>query len=259
MTTTQVQPRIQLSVCCHTCRVHHDSTPKLLDGEWMQHVTEFYAKHSSPNCRVEYWSPARLIPGAFANSEAEKNFERIGKAPWWMEHPEFTPNANIKLAVAASVALTFTSLNSLASDTNLLAGASALAVSNTTNLYLDYLVSGFVTNIHTPAPTVGKEIDVYAYANLDDTPTYPDTLLGTDATKTLTTANIQASGLAPFGSAIIAATVDQKNWFRGKSIASAFGGICPNLWSLFVVHNSGQALNSSGGTFSYIPVYMTAI
>jgi hypothetical protein len=226
---------------------------------WMHDLEEFRQKHLKPTCAVEYYSPKRSILREFAGSALDKFYSKIGRAPWWLWHPEFAHNANINLAYAGSGAITFTSLNSLASDTSLLAGASSLAISNATNKYLDDMISGFVKNNTGSAPTVSKEIDVYLYGSYDDTPTYPDTIAGTDAAKTITTSNILASGLAPFGSAIVAATTSQVNAFRGKSVSGAFGGILPKNYGLFIVHNSGQAIAASGNTWSNAPVYMTSV
>ena len=251
------RPQIRLTCACLTCRVKHESVA--LPETWLSHVDEFKQKHLRPECFVEFHSESRIIPKGWSHTPEARIYDARGEAPWWLDHAEFTPNANINIAYAASAAFTYTSLNSLASDNNLLAGASSLAVNNTSNLYLDYLVSGFAKNNASVAPTAGREIDVYLYNAFDDTPTYPDTIAGTDATKTITTANILASALAPFGSAVVAATTNQVNVFRGKSVAAAFGGILPSYFGLFIVHNSAQALNASGNTWSYKAAYMTAV
>jgi len=52
--------------------------------------------------------------------------------------------ANIKEAYAASAPLTL-ALESLAASSTIVAGRESTAVSNTTNLYLDYLVAGKIT------------------------------------------------------------------------------------------------------------------
>jgi len=249
--------KMKFTAACLTCRVKHESEPNPQD--MIQEMNEFKYKHLKPSCEIEYYSQERIIPKGFVGSKEEKAISKMDSAPWWLEHPEFKDNANIKMAYAASVAFTYTSLNSLASDTNLLAGACSLSADNTTNLYLDFEISGFCKNNTGAAPTANKEIDVYLYNAYDDTPTFPDTILGTDATKTITTSNILVSGLAPFASTLVAATTSQVNAFRGKSVSTVFGGICPNIFGLFIVHNSGQAFASSGNTWTYKPVYMTSI
>src|SRR5262249_38328050 len=123
----------------------------------------------------------------------------------------YLPNASVKLSYASSVAYTYTSVNSLASDSTLLAGAQSLKVDNTSNLYLDYYLAGFYKNNASVAPTVDTEIDVWGYRAYDDTPTYADTLDGTDAAKTLTTAKIRNSALIALAQMIISATTNQVN------------------------------------------------
>ena len=85
--------------------------------------------------------------------------------------------ADQKIAYGSSAALTIT-LASLVSDINLLAGCESTAIDNTSNLYLDYLLSGKVTT--GTSPTTGKSINIYVYALMEDS-TYPDVLTGTDS------------------------------------------------------------------------------
>jgi hypothetical protein len=243
-------PRIELVAVCLDCRHRHQvlTTP---GSGFLREMDEWEQKHRGH--RFEFHSPRRHIPRDLDDAA----FERQGEAPWWLEG--FKENANIKLAWAASVAMTFTSLNSLASDSNLLAGASALAVDNTANLYLDYLLAGLVKNNASNAPTAGKEIDVWLYRSFDDTPTYPDTLAGTDAAKTITTTNILNSLGKQVASMIVAATTSQVNPFDAGAISGYWNGIVPKLWSVFIVHNSAQALAASGNTVSYQGAYATSI
>lgn len=152
--------------------------------------------------------------------------------------------ANIKTAYASSSNLTIT-LASLATDTNLLAGRASTVVDNTSNLYLDYLLSGFITT--GTSPTTAKSIDVYVYGCVDDTPTYPDAITGSDANKTITTANIRDAGLKLVVSIPTTATSNEKSYFGPVSVKSLFGGELPKKWGVFVVHNTAVNLNSTGG------------
>jgi hypothetical protein len=52
--------------------------------------------------------------------------------------------ADLKLSYPAASDLTIT-LASLGSDTNLLTGRESATIDNSTNLYLDYLISGKIT------------------------------------------------------------------------------------------------------------------
>lgn len=150
----------------------------------------------------------------------------------------------VKTAYASSVNHTIT-LASLATDTNLLAGRAGTAIDETSNLYIDELLAGFISTGTTP--TTAKEIDVYVYASVDDVPTYPDGITGTDANKTITTANILNSGLKLAASITTTATSNEKSYFGPISVASLFGGVLPKKWGVFVVHNTAVNLNSTGG------------
>lgn len=248
-------PEIELVCACLDCRVKHaERVPAISQHQgFLRLLDEWENKHGGH--ATEYYSPRRHIPRDLDDSV----FEQEGIAPWWLDFDGFKENSNIKIAYASSVAMTFTSVNSLATDTNLLAGASALAVDNSSNLYLDYTIAGLIKNNTSSAPTAGQEIDVYAYRGYDDTPTYPDTLAGTDALKTITTSNILNTLGRLVASMKVAATTSQVNPFDGGSVAALWGGHLPKLWSIFVVHNSGQALAASGNSVSYRGAYATSV
>ena len=166
--------------------------------------------------------------------------------------------SSIKLAYAAAVNHTIT-LASLASDTNLLAGRAGTFIDNTINLYDDYLLSGFVTT--GTSPTTAREIDIYVYAALDDAPTYPNGITGTDANKTITTANILNSGLKLAAAIATSSTSNETSPFGPISIASLFGGIVPKRFGIFVVHNTAVALNATPANhqITTIGVYSTVV
>src|SRR6266404_8803113 len=115
---------IELVSTCLDCRTRHHSQTKF-GTEFLREINEWQNKHIGH--RIEFNTPRRRI---------KRGLKFKDKEPWWLG---FKPNANIKIAYASSAAMTYTSLNSLASDNNQLAGASALAVDNTSNLYLDYI------------------------------------------------------------------------------------------------------------------------
>jgi hypothetical protein len=155
-----------------------------------------------------------------------------------------------KYPATSSIALTL-GVASLASDTNLLAGRASTAVDNTSNLDLDHLVSGVVMTGTTP--TVNTTIEVWAYASYktaSGTPTYPDTITGTDANKTLTNSGTKASALRLVASIVVTATSNVAYPFAPVSIASLFGAM-PKFWGLFVVHNTGAALNATAGNHDF--------
>lgn len=215
---------MNLRAYCLDCRHFHDCNP---DSSIMKEMADWDYKHKGH--RIEFSSKLDV-----------EGFKR---------------NTDFKLAFVASTDLTFTSLNSLASDTALLAGASAAAVDNgATGVPYEIGVSGYIKNSGS-TPTVNREIDIYAYAALNDVPEWPDTLDGTDSTKTITTTNLLNSGLKLLQSMTIAATANQINAFAPVALSALFG-VMPRKWSIFVVHNSGQAINSSGNKISYKGVYI---
>lgn len=149
---------------------------------------------------------------------------------------------------ADTVALTI-SLASLASTAAgiLLAGRESTAVDNRTNLDLDHLVSGKI-RVGT-SPTASRTIEVWAYAPItiaSGTPTYPDVLDGTDSDETLTSANVKVSALVPVWATVTDNTSDRDYFIPPISIASLFGKM-PPFWGLFVTHDTGVNLNSTGG------------
>lgn len=149
-----------------------------------------------------------------------------------------------------SVALTI-SLGSLASDTNLLAGRETTAVDNTSNLDLDHLLGGKVRV--GSSPTAGRRIEAWVYAAFkiaSGTPTYVDGFSGSDANKSLTSANVKASALRRIWSTFIDSTSSRDYYMPLTSVADLFGRL-PPYWGLWIVHDTGVALDSTGGSHEF--------
>lgn len=165
--------------------------------------------------------------------------------------------ADVKLNYPAASDATIT-LTSLASDTNLLAGRESTAIDNTTNLYLDYLVSGKVTT--GTSPTTARSIEVWAIGSWDGT-NWPDVFDGTDSGETITSANHKASICRFVASMSTDATSDRVYHFGPVSIASVFGGTVPPKFVIFVVHNTAVNLNATAGNHQIRiqPVYETVV
>jgi hypothetical protein len=151
--------------------------------------------------------------------------------------------ADVKANYPAASDATIT-LASLASDTNLLAGRESTALDNSSNLYLDYLVSGKITT--GTSPTTARSIQVWAVGSWDGT-TWPDVFDGTDSTETITSANHKNSICRFIAEMATDATSDRVYHFGPVSLASAFGGVIPVKVVFFVVHNTAVALNSTAG------------
>jgi len=157
----------------------------------------------------------------------------------------------LKANPGASAALTTTNLQSLASDTNLLAGWSSAVIDNTSNLSVDEQVTGAI--VTGTSPTISTSVLVYAWSVLDDTPTYPDTISGSEGTKTITSANVLNSGAFKLLGVITVDATTNRSYPFAFNIAQAFGGTMPKKWGLFVAHNTGVALKSSGQVVTRIP------
>jgi hypothetical protein len=149
--------------------------------------------------------------------------------------------SSTKLTYAASAAVTFTSLASLASSASLTAGAESNAVDNTTNLYLDYEVS-VVAKANTSAPTAGGYIEVWIVPLIDDTPTWPDVFDGTDSAETVTSRDILAACGRLAATVTNDATASRIYTLTVGSVAQLFGGICPAKFAIFLTQSTGLAL-----------------
>jgi hypothetical protein len=150
-----------------------------------------------------------------------------------------------KYPATSSVAITC-DVSSLASST-VYAGRASTAVDNTTNCDLDHLVSGSIKLGTTP--TASKNVSVYAYAPtkvVTGTATYPDGITGTDAAKTMTSANVAEGCLRLLWTAKTDATTGRVLDMPPTSIAQAFGAM-PPYWGIFVTHDSVAALDSTAG------------
>lgn len=161
---------------------------------------------------------------------------------------------DIKLAYASSAAFTIT-IASLATDTNLLAGRQATVIDNTSNLYKDYYIGGFIST--GTSPTSAKSIEVWCFGITEDSgPTYPDTLGATDANVTLTSTDIKNAGLRPIVSIPTDNTSNRKYPVADISVASLFGGIVPKKFGVYVVHNTGVNLHATAGNHG---MYVTGV
>lgn len=245
-------PRIKIRVdaVCHTCGVRHkiECSP----SEFHRHSWDWYVKHDPRLHDVEYYSVDRVLPRGMD----ERPYEKVDVAPWYLEYRE---NADIKIAYAASAQITLgLHATPLASSSTFAAGRESAAIDNKTTVkYLDYRVAGKATTGTTP--TTAKSIRVYAYASVNDTPTYPDTLDGTDSDESLTSADMLAA-LAFLGSTQVDATSNRTYWFSAlRSIALAFGFV-PTHWGLYVAHDTVAALNSTdtNHAFHHTGMYVTS-
>ena len=154
----------------------------------------------------------------------------------------------LKPLYGSSAALTVTALNSLASDTNLVEGWSSAVIDNSSNLSDSETIS-YVIKTGT-SPTVSTNVYVYIWSILDDTPTYPDTIDGTQGAKTLTSANVRDSGAFKLGAVITVDATSNRLYYGAVNVAALFGGHMPKKYGVFIVQNTAAALNASGNVVS---------
>jgi hypothetical protein len=137
-------------------------------------------------------------------------------------------------------------VESTASSSTFAAGRESSVIDNTTNKYVDALLSGKIRVGTTP--TTNTQILIYVFAPLDETPTYPDVMDGTDSAETLTSVGV-GQGFLKLAAVlnVDSATSDRDYAFGPVSVAQLFGGILPPKWAVFVTHNTGVNLNATAG------------
>ena len=168
---------------------------------------------------------------------------------------------DIKAKFGSQGTLTFTSFNSLAGSSGFTAGASSLAVSNTTDLALDYLLSSKITWSST-APAAGTyQLDLHVYSELNDTPDYPldgsGNALGTDTARTFAQDKDKRNSTILFKSIELHTTASKIYTTPRAGLASRFGGTMPKFWGVWASHGvttASSTPHSSGNTFWYLPV-----
>jgi hypothetical protein len=164
--------------------------------------------------------------------------------------------ASIKIAYAASSALDVTNLASIATSSTWVGGWESPTVDNTSNLYVDYLVSGKIALGN--SATAGQ-IRVYIVAMTDDSE-WPDVIDGTQSTETWTTTTIR-DGAARLGFAVDTRAdpgTDDVYFIGPFSVAALFGGICPAKFAIFVAHSTGVNLAASGHEIHVKGAYYTS-
>lgn len=162
--------------------------------------------------------------------------------------------ADVKLSYAASSDLTVTNLHALASSATWVGVWESGAVDNTTNEYLDYLISGKIT-VESAGLAAG-EIRVGIVAMIDDT-NWPDVFDGTESTETITDTEIR-DAIVKIGASIVTDTTASRVYpFGPFSVAQLFGGICPAKFVVVVAQSTGANLETSGNQVTVKGVFVT--
>lgn len=163
--------------------------------------------------------------------------------------------ADIKLKYGNSSALTI-SPASLATSATLLVGVESNAVDNTTDRYLDYLLTGKITT--GTSPTDFTEIRIFVVGLQNDS-TWPDPFDGTASSETIAHNRIRDQICRVAAPLLVDGTSDRAYPFGPISVAGLFGGTLPKKFVVFITHNTGVALNATAGNHAvYItPVYQS--
>lgn len=142
-------------------------------------------------------------------------------------------------------------LANLGTSTTWVAGRESSQIDNTSNKYIDAMVSGKVSVGTTP--TANTAINVYVWgADTSLATTAIDVLDGTDSAETLTNVGIRDALKVGAIVAVPANTSDVQYEVLPFSVAALFGGHMPKYWGLFVAHNTGANLrNTSVNTNSF--------
>ncbi len=156
---------------------------------------------------------------------------------------------------SANTAITM-DLSALGSSATFVAGRESSQVDNTTNKFVDVLVSGSVSVGTTP--TANTSILIYVYgAETSLATTAIDVLDGTDSAETLTNTGILNALRLGAAINVPVATTDVQYFVLPFSVAALFGGVVPKFWGLFVAHNTGVNLRSNAintNSFEYVGI-----
>lgn len=129
------------------------------------------------------------------------------------------------------------------------AGRQSDEVDNTTNKFANVFIRGKITVGTTP--TINTQISIYAWARLDNTPTRPDQMGAADAARSITSVGV-GRGFLKLATVleVDAATSDRVYPFDFE-LAQLFGGVVPDFWGLWIIHNTVAALNATAGNHVY--------
>lgn len=134
------------------------------------------------------------------------------------------------------------------------AGRASTAVDNSSNLFLDALVSAQI-QFPNSAPANDKAMYLYAYGSLDGS-TYPEGITGSDANYTIQgSAGALTTALRIIG--VMPALQNTNQTFGPFAVAPAFGGVLPYKWGIVFLNFGGQTLTS--GQISYVGIQQSIV
>ena len=161
---------------------------------------------------------------------------------------------------SANTAITFDP-SSLATSSTFVAGRESTQIDNTSNKYVDALVTVYgITGHASTAPTVGQYIGLWLWgSDVSLATTAIDVLDGTDSAETLGHVSVLNSLKLVAAPAVTVATAALKYYIMPFSVASFFGGRMPQFWGLYLAHNHTGALAASQASlFNYVGITYTS-
>lgn len=151
--------------------------------------------------------------------------------------------ATVNVALSAAQTVTIT-LASLATSSTYLSGRESNEIDNTSTLYVDAILEGFVTVGTTP--TANTSINIYVWgSHTAASSVNVDALDGVDSAETITTRDAYLKLVSVIY--VDSTTSDRKYNFNAGGIAAYFGGSMPRYWGVYVAHNTGVNLNATSG------------
>lgn len=155
--------------------------------------------------------------------------------------------SSVKAAFGSNAQAITCTINSLANTGQ----RQSTVVDNSTNLYLDALVSLTFETADAATAATGQ-VNVYAYGTADGGTTYSDGATGSDGAITLTVPpNMRLIG-------VVNAVANATDYWGGPfSVAAAFGGILPDHWGIVVENLTGGTIANETAAAWYQGVYAT--
>lgn len=114
------------------------------------------------------------------------------------------------------------------------------AIDNTTNLFLDSLVTVKIKTGATGS-VAADYVAVYAFATTDGGASYSEGFAGTDGAFSGSVSNLRLVGIIACPAATTTYTM------VAASVAAAFGGVLPDHWGIVVLNKTSAALDATEG------------
>lgn len=160
---------------------------------------------------------------------------------------------DVKLAYAASSAITVTNLHGISSSSTFVAGWESGAIDNSTNLYLDYIINAAIV-VESAGLSAG-EIRLYLVAELEDS-SWPDVFDGTESSpETITDTEIRDAICRLAAVSVTDTTASRTYYLQCPSVAAVFGGTVPRKFIIFITQSTNTTLETSGNAVYVKGVY----